>query len=678
MQIEFPSDTKHRKQFFDDKHFAHPAKMHLSLLRWIVDRYTKEGEVILDPMAGAGTTMLACQTGRNVILEELEEKFIQVCRDNWTKVQKYGAEMGYEMGGLKLLNGDARCLDMLIPNMEVLDQIDRDTKIAILYLLIGKMNNGKSLVLEVFVPSSLADLIPMPITPISLDNELPFRDEEIHDISSDSSLLLECEGLIGQLCPDNPFDISFVHTKAATIRAENSTPINKRFTRIKGLATTGALEIATPTTSDTFTLRGTENTLTILCLGIPSKEWLAAYLAGVRNSVSLIGIPTSTGAEIPLCLSMTWANLNCLSALLTSNSWFNNSFLASETTNSRAEPTSSAPQIGLGDTKVLAANFTNSYLHSSIIQLDANDVKQGDARVLDGVVDCVVTSPPYAHRSITGESDTWRRVVEESGRNLEAPSKQGIREGFSANEDQISNLPYGAIDVVLTSPPYAEADARKPSTGIIEQKSWSAWNIDQRDATKSNLYNDLIFMSPEWLEDRKEQAAKRNIGTLPYSAKDSDFPTYLEAMLLVYRNCHAVLKPQGLMVLVTKNFIRDKSEVRLDEDTIKLCEQAGFEFMERHYRKLTSQSFWRTIAQIRCDHRRGSKTNPKCKLGLECPVVVTEGVIARLIELESGELTAEIERIEKLCPQYVNSIPVIDREDVLVFKRGAPEFTRGG
>jgi len=71
--------------------------------------------------------------------------------------------------------------------------------------------------------------------------------------------------------------------------------------------------------------------------------------------------------------------------------------------------------------------------------------------------------------------------------------------------------------------------------------------------------------------------------------------TYLEAMLQVYRQCHKVLKPRGLMILVIKNFIRDKQIVRLDGDTIKLCEKAGFSFVERHYRKLPAQSFWRVI-----------------------------------------------------------------------------------
>lgn len=72
-------------------------------------------------------------------------------------------------------------------------------------------------------------------------------------------------------------------------------------------------------------------------------------------------------------------------------------------------------------------------------------------------------------------------------------------------------------------------------------------------------------------------------------------PNYLSEMLRVYKACHKVLRAGGLMILVTKNFIRNKQIIRLDTDTIKLCEQAGFKYLERHYRKLPSQSFWRVI-----------------------------------------------------------------------------------
>ena len=49
------------------------------------------------------------------------------------------------------------------------------------------------------------------------------------------------------------------------------------------------------------------------------------------------------------------------------------------------------------------------------------------------------------------------------------------------------------------------------------------------------------------------------------------------------------------MILVVKNFIRNQKEVDLRGDTVKLCEQSGFEFLEEHYRILLSQSFWRVI-----------------------------------------------------------------------------------
>lgn len=83
MEITFRSDSKHRKWHFDSRRFRHPAKMHLSLCLWLIDRYTKPGDLILDPMAGSGTLLVACSLGRNVILLELEDRFVRMCERNW-------------------------------------------------------------------------------------------------------------------------------------------------------------------------------------------------------------------------------------------------------------------------------------------------------------------------------------------------------------------------------------------------------------------------------------------------------------------------------------------------------------------------------------------------------------------------------------------------------------------
>lgn len=68
MEVTFKPDKNHRDLFFTEAHFAHPAKMLVPLLLWIVVSYTKPGQTIVDPMAGCGTAMLGCRLGRNVVL----------------------------------------------------------------------------------------------------------------------------------------------------------------------------------------------------------------------------------------------------------------------------------------------------------------------------------------------------------------------------------------------------------------------------------------------------------------------------------------------------------------------------------------------------------------------------------------------------------------------------------
>ncbi|MBA7568415.1 hypothetical protein ES708_10136 [subsurface metagenome] len=112
MEIKFKRDTSFRKQFFVPESFAHPAKMDAQLLIWTVEHYTEAGETILDPMAGSGTTMLACTLGRNVVLVELEDKFCKMMRGNWGQV-RMRPQLGSTMGSCKIIQGDARQLEGL-------------------------------------------------------------------------------------------------------------------------------------------------------------------------------------------------------------------------------------------------------------------------------------------------------------------------------------------------------------------------------------------------------------------------------------------------------------------------------------------------------------------------------------------------------------------------------------
>ena len=84
--ILFPRDLVDRRKLVpsDIQHDVslHPAKMNMYLCQEIVKAFTSEGETILDPFAGVGTTMAAAlPLGRKCMLLELEPHYIKLIND---------------------------------------------------------------------------------------------------------------------------------------------------------------------------------------------------------------------------------------------------------------------------------------------------------------------------------------------------------------------------------------------------------------------------------------------------------------------------------------------------------------------------------------------------------------------------------------------------------------------
>lgn len=184
---------------------------------------------------------------------------------------------------------------------------------------------------------------------------------------------------------------------------------------------------------------------------------------------------------------------------------------------------------------------------------------QGDARELSQLLagaDAIVTSPPYGNR------------LADSAVHDGDPARMSYRQ---------------TIDVVLTSPPFG------PS-----QRGGGIFKEGYRRVKDGKVVSDptLPFRHGRPLSDDP-----RNIDNLPYDENIGNLTgeTYLEAMLKVYMECYKVLTPGGVMVVVVKNFIRYKQVVRLDLDTIKLCEAAGFRLADRWYFRLPTRSFWRIL-----------------------------------------------------------------------------------
>lgn len=90
---------------------THPARMLPALAQRAIETYSQIGDVVLDPMCGAGTTLVeAMHLGRRAFGVELEPRWAELSRANITHAKAQGAP-----GLADVVTGDARELTSLVP-----------------------------------------------------------------------------------------------------------------------------------------------------------------------------------------------------------------------------------------------------------------------------------------------------------------------------------------------------------------------------------------------------------------------------------------------------------------------------------------------------------------------------------------------------------------------------------
>lgn len=235
-------------------------------------------------------------------------------------------------------------------------------------------------------------------------------------------------------------------------------------------------------------------------------------------------------------------------------------------------------------------------------------------------VDAIVFSPPYGHESYVSRQNVMKGTPT-------SRAKFGYATNYSMDKDNIGNLTYA--DAVIFSPPFAHGIG---TTGIAAdpERHGKGGNFRAFAETPGSIESlshksygniDAIITSPPFegnqpFQDKNFKLSApsgrvpkhKTMTMLPGGGIRDDYAytqdktssnlanfqgkSYLSEMKAVYDQCLKVLKPGGIMALVTKNFTRSGKIVRLDLDTIKLCESVGFKYKERKFRFLKHTSFW--------------------------------------------------------------------------------------
>jgi len=110
-----PAQQQRQGRYTRDSN-KHPAKMLPELARLIIATYSRPGDLVLDPMAGIGTTVVeAGHMGRRGLGVEYEGKFVNLGQGNLELARSQGAP-----GQMLVVQGDARQLSAVLADADLM------------------------------------------------------------------------------------------------------------------------------------------------------------------------------------------------------------------------------------------------------------------------------------------------------------------------------------------------------------------------------------------------------------------------------------------------------------------------------------------------------------------------------------------------------------------------------
>jgi len=95
----------------------HPAMFPAALCKRLIEIFTKESDLVLDPFAGSGSTLIvATQLNRNALGVELSPEYVNLYQ---TRLRQSDLFSGGKQGGAKMITGDAKDLSKYVRTRSV-------------------------------------------------------------------------------------------------------------------------------------------------------------------------------------------------------------------------------------------------------------------------------------------------------------------------------------------------------------------------------------------------------------------------------------------------------------------------------------------------------------------------------------------------------------------------------
>ncbi len=134
----------------------------------------------------------------------------------------------------------------------------------------------------------------------------------------------------------------------------------------------------------------------------------------------------------------------------------------------------------------------------------------------------------------------------------------------------------GEVPLILTSPPYGNADVGDPRRGNGIARTRAA---EGRRVTAADRALALQLKQTKRYGDSSGSIAALRYGHIDLAPTDTE-ETYLSTMQAIYTGLARMLKPDGYLIVVSKN-LRAKGSLRnIAGDTITLCQRSGLLFQQ--------------------------------------------------------------------------------------------------